>query len=91
AKDIKLEKLKSGDLLAVLSSGAYGATASPTLFHGHGYPAEVLYSNGKLNLVRYRDTVEDIISMHTDISLEQLLGQNKVITEEKHNEVITDD
>ncbi len=91
AKDIKLEKLKSGDLLAVLSSGAYGATASPILFHGHGYPAEVLYSNGNLNLVRYRDTVEDIISMHTDISLEQLLGQNKVITEEKHNEVITDD
>ncbi|MCJ8162940.1 diaminopimelate decarboxylase [Acinetobacter zhairhuonensis] len=90
AKNAKLEKLKAGDLLAVLSSGAYGATASPTLFHSHGYPAEVLHSNGSLHLVRYRDTVEDIISMHTDISVEQLLGQEKVI-EENNREIITDE
>ncbi len=37
-----LPKLEIGDLFAVLQSGAYGLTASPTAFLSHPRPAEIL-------------------------------------------------
>jgi diaminopimelate decarboxylase len=39
---IELPKLVEGDLVAVLQSGAYGLTASPTAFLSHPPPAEIL-------------------------------------------------
>lgn len=39
--------LKSGDLIAVLQSGAYGLTASPNGFLSHPRPAEVLIEDGQ--------------------------------------------
>jgi diaminopimelate decarboxylase len=39
---VDLPKLDVGDLVAVLQSGAYGLTASPTAFLSHPRPAEVL-------------------------------------------------
>ncbi len=49
-----LPEVREGDLLAVLKSGAYGLTASPTGFLSHPTPAEVLVSGGRDRLIRAR-------------------------------------
>ena len=60
-KDVTLPDLRSGDLLGVLRSGAYGPTASPGLFLSHGFPAEVLVHEGETYLIRDRDRTEDLL------------------------------
>jgi diaminopimelate decarboxylase len=60
-KAIPMPAPRVGDLIGVLRSGAYGPTASPVLFLGHGYPAEVLVHNGRAHLVRERDSAEDVL------------------------------
>jgi diaminopimelate decarboxylase len=62
AKNVLLTPLRPGDLIGVQMSGAYGPTASPGLFLGHGHPAEVIVLGGRAWLVRARDTVEDVLS-----------------------------
>jgi diaminopimelate decarboxylase len=42
ADRMELGRAEPGDLIAVLQSGAYGLTASPTRFLGHPEPAELL-------------------------------------------------
>ena len=42
ADKMELPRGEIGDLVAVFQSGAYGLTASPTMFLGHPAPAEVL-------------------------------------------------
>lgn len=69
-RNLRLKEVNVGDILAVTSSGAYGATASPALFHSHGYPAEVLVYQDKVHLIRRRDTVDDIISNHLEVNFE---------------------
>jgi diaminopimelate decarboxylase len=61
AKDVALPGLVPGDLIGILRSGAYGATASPGLFLSHGYPAEVLVHRGESYLVRDRDEPSDLL------------------------------
>jgi diaminopimelate decarboxylase len=39
---VELPRLEPGDLVAILQSGAYGLTASPTAFLSHPAPAEIL-------------------------------------------------
>jgi diaminopimelate decarboxylase len=63
AKDAELPEVAAGDLLGVERSGAYGPTASPGLFLGHGHPAEVLVLDGEAHLVRRRDTVRDLLGV----------------------------
>ncbi len=46
-----LPELASGDLVAVLQSGAYGLTASPTGFLSHPLPAEILIDGGKATVI----------------------------------------
>ena len=48
AREALLPDLVSGDLIAILQSGAYGPTASPGRFLSHSPPAEVLIENGTL-------------------------------------------
>ncbi|MDO5658467.1 MAG: alanine racemase [Paracoccus sp. (in: a-proteobacteria)] len=48
ARKIALPLLAKGDVLAVLMSGAYGLTASPTRFISHPEPAEYVLENGQL-------------------------------------------
>lgn len=55
---------RPGDLIAVSRSGAYGPTASPGLFLGHGHPAEVLVRDGRAHLIRERDDVADVLRGH---------------------------
>ena len=78
-RDVSIEELVEGDILAVTSTGAYGPTASPVLFHSHGYPAEILQTNNTLILIRKRDTAEDIVSFHVDNDLRTLQGLSAVI------------
>ncbi|MCW2271673.1 L-glutamyl-[BtrI acyl-carrier protein] decarboxylase [compost metagenome] len=73
-RDVQLEALHEGDLLAVTASGAYGPTASPTLFHSHGHPAEVVVSHNRLFLARARQSAVEIRDSHADVALDELLG-----------------
>ena len=64
ARKSRLGNVQKGDILAVLCSGAYGPSASPTGFLSHGYPNEVLVDGENLHLIRARDDVSDIISAY---------------------------
>ncbi|HEY0636889.1 MAG TPA: diaminopimelate decarboxylase [Pseudonocardiaceae bacterium] len=61
AKEAELPDLAPGDLVGIRRSGAYGPTASPGLFLGHGFPAEVLVHDGAAHLVRERDEPADLL------------------------------
>jgi diaminopimelate decarboxylase len=52
ARAAPLPPLAEGDLVAVLQSGAYGLTASPTGFLSHPMPAEVLAEGGAAAVIR---------------------------------------
>src|SRR5262249_43970522 len=61
-KRVMLPPVAAGDLLVVERSGAYGPSASPGCFLGHGFPAEVLIHNGVPHLVRDRDRPDDLLA-----------------------------
>jgi diaminopimelate decarboxylase len=52
------EATTSGDLVAILQSGAYGLSASPVGFLSHPMPAEVLVDQGAPRLIRGRGTFQ---------------------------------
>ncbi|MDV2986752.1 UNVERIFIED_CONTAM: type III PLP-dependent enzyme [Methylobacteriaceae bacterium AG10] len=54
ARAAPLPPLAEGDLVAVLQSGAYGLTASPTGFLSHPMPAELLVEGGRATAIRPR-------------------------------------
>ncbi len=58
---VELPLANAGDCIAIFASGAYGATASPTGFLGHGHPAEVLMNKKKMKLIRERDNTDDFL------------------------------
>ncbi len=60
-KQVLLPKLSIDDFVLVKNSGAYGPTASPVMFLSHGFPAEVLYENNSLHLIRDRFTESEFI------------------------------
>ena len=45
---------QTGDLIGILQSGAYGLTASPAGFLSHASPAEILVSEGKVEVITAR-------------------------------------
>lgn len=51
ARAAQLPPLRAGELVAVLQSGAYGLTASPTGFLSHPLPAEILVDGGQARLI----------------------------------------
>lgn len=61
ARDVLLPEAKCGDFVVIKASGAYGPTASPVLFLGHGHPAEVLVEEKVPRIVRERDIADDFI------------------------------
>ncbi|MBT3376935.1 MAG: hypothetical protein HN976_10050 [Lentisphaerae bacterium] len=63
ARGVLLPMPQVGDLLAFYQAGAYGLTASPTMFLGHGAAAEVLYVDGRLVLVRDRQSIDHILAL----------------------------
>jgi diaminopimelate decarboxylase len=59
AKDRMLPHFKAGDLLAVMSAGAYGFSMSSN-YNSRPRAAEVMVSGDRCEVVRERETVRDI-------------------------------
>ncbi len=60
AQDRELPEVKSGDLLAVFSAGAYGFSMSSN-YNSRLRPAEVLVKGDTFKVVRKRETYEDLV------------------------------
>lgn len=59
ARDRLLTKIKSGDMLAVLTTGAYGFVLSSN-YNGRPRPAEILVNGDRVRVIRPRQTMEDL-------------------------------
>ncbi len=59
AKDRLLPHIEEGDLLAILNAGAYGFSMG-SRYNSRPMCAEVLCNNGKSEIIRERETIEDI-------------------------------
>lgn len=64
AKDREIGRPGRGDLLAVMSAGAYGFTMASN-YNSHPKPPEVLVDGDKYYVVRARETMEDLIRGET--------------------------
>jgi diaminopimelate decarboxylase len=60
AQDRHLSPMKEGDLLALMSAGAYGF-AMASNYNSRPLPAEALVHGDQLSLVRRRQTMEDLV------------------------------
>jgi diaminopimelate decarboxylase len=60
AQDRVMPELRAGDLLAVMSAGAYGF-AMASNYNSRPSPAEALVCGDKLTLIRRRQTLEDLV------------------------------
>lgn len=60
AKDRRLPELRSGDLLAIMSTGAYGFSMASN-YNARPKPAEVMVINRKFYLVRERESYGELI------------------------------
>ena len=61
AKDRTLVKTKEGDILAFLNAGAYGFIMS-SQYHNTLKPAEILVNGNKAELIRERESFNDLVS-----------------------------
>ncbi len=59
AKDRLLEPVEAGDLLAVMSAGAYGFSMASN-YNSYPRPAEVLVKGNQFSVIRQRETYEDL-------------------------------
>lgn len=59
--------IKSGDLVVIDKSGAYGLTHSPLRFLSHNTPVEIMVNNGETSVLRERGKAIDV-----------LMGQNSL-------------
>ena len=59
ARDRPMPEVEEGDLLGILNAGAYGFTMSSN-YNSRPLTSEVLVTDGKCNLVRERETFEDL-------------------------------
>ncbi|HQZ12674.1 MAG TPA: diaminopimelate decarboxylase [Devosia sp.] len=62
AKDRKIEGVKEGDLLSVMSAGAYGAVMAST-YNSRPLIPEVLVDGSKWHVIRARPSVEQLIAL----------------------------
>lgn len=58
--DRKLNEVREGDLLAIKNAGAYGYSMASN-YNSRFRPAEVLIWNNKAQLIRKRDTLDDLL------------------------------
>ena len=64
AKDREVARPQRGDLLAVMSAGAYGFTMASN-YNSHPKPPEVLVDGDRYYVVRKRESLEDLIAGET--------------------------
>jgi len=60
AQDRELPALKEGDLVALMSAGAYGFVMASN-YNSRPLPAEVLVNGDRASLIRRRQTMEDLV------------------------------
>jgi len=65
AKDYKLPPLNHNDLLVIKSAGAYGFGMGSN-YNTRGRSAEVAVENGKVRLIRRRESFEDLIALEQE-------------------------
>ena len=65
ARDRELETVEPGDLLVVRDTGAYGFAMAST-YNMRPRPAEVMVEEGRVRLIRRRETFEDLVHSETD-------------------------
>ena len=58
SRTVKIPEPKTGDLIGIFNSGAYGYTAGMLYFLSHPTPAEALIDNKKLFLIRARKNAD---------------------------------
>jgi diaminopimelate decarboxylase len=56
-----LPEVREGDLLAFHNAGAYGFEMASS-YNARVRPAEVLYTNGQPQLIRRRETLDDLLA-----------------------------
>jgi diaminopimelate decarboxylase len=61
ARDREIARPKRGDLLAVMSAGAYGFTMASN-YNSHPKPPEILVDGDKYYVIRKRETFDDLIN-----------------------------
>jgi diaminopimelate decarboxylase len=61
ARDRRLAPLQPGDLLAIMTAGAYGFVLSSN-YNSRPRPAEVLVSASETLLIRSRERLDDLMS-----------------------------
>lgn len=61
AKSRRIQNFQQGDLLAVMSCGAYAASMG-SQYNSRPRPAEVLVTDDKFHIIRERETFEDLIA-----------------------------
>ncbi len=66
AKDYEMEAAE-GDIIAVETAGAYGHVMSSN-YNSRRKPPEILVSNDKYELIRKRETYEDLLKNEVDLS-----------------------
>ena len=66
AKDRELPRAEEGDLLAVMSAGAYGF-AMASNYNTRPRAAEVLVDGDRYTIVRRRETFEDLVAGETTV------------------------
>lgn len=66
--DRKLSEVHEGDIIAIKNAGAYGFMMSSN-YNSRFRPAEVLIINGKAQLIRKRETMEDIYKNQVEIDI----------------------
>jgi diaminopimelate decarboxylase len=64
AANRELPAVKAGDLVAVMSAGAYGFAMAST-YNSRGRPAEVLVDGPRHALIRQRESLEDLVRGET--------------------------
>jgi diaminopimelate decarboxylase len=62
ARDRDMPDVQPGDLLAVLTVGAYGFVLSSN-YNTRPRPAEVMVNGAEVELIRPRETVEDLMAV----------------------------
>lgn len=62
ARDREMENVREGDLLAILDAGAYGVSLSSN-YNSRPRPAEVLVSGKRVNVIRRRETMQDLLAV----------------------------
>lgn len=66
ARDRELARVEEGDLLAVMSAGAYGFTMASN-YNARPRAAEVLVDGDRYTIVRRRETYEDLVAGETTL------------------------